>query len=62
MINVSIDLFVAIYECQLPDPLYLHLVTFLKFFFTLVYVNFFSSRCILEVKFDSYHRAASLPS
>ena len=44
------------------DLLSLHLVTFLMFSFILVHVTFFSSRCMLELKFDIYHRAASLPS
>ena len=43
------------------DLLSLHLVTFLMFFI-LVHVTFFSSRCILELKFAIYYRAASLPS
>jgi len=30
--------------------------------FILVHVTFFSSRCMLELKFSIYHRAASLPS
>jgi len=44
------------------DLLSLHLVTFLMFFFILVHVTFFSSRCMLELKFAIYYRAASLPS
>ena len=43
------------------DLLSLHLVTFLMFFI-LVHVPFFSSRCMLELKFAIYYRAASLPS
>ena len=44
------------------DLLFLHLVT-LWMFFILVYVTFFSSsRCMLELKFAIYYRAASLPS
>ena len=43
------------------DLLSLHLVTFLMFF-TPVHVTFFSSRCMLELKFAIYYRAASLPS
>jgi len=43
------------------DLLSLHLVTFLTFFI-LVHVLFFSSRCMLELKFAIYYRAASLPS
>ena len=43
------------------DLLSLHLLTFLMFFI-LVHVTFFSSRCILELKFAIYYRAASLPS
>ena len=43
------------------DLLSLHLVTFLMFFI-LVHVTFFSSRCMLELKFAIYYRAASLPS
>ena len=39
------------------DLLSLHLVTFLMFFI-LVHV----SRCMLELKFGIYYRAASLPS
>jgi len=31
-------------------------------FFILVHVPFFSSRCMLELKFAIYYRAASLPS
>jgi len=42
------------------DLLSLHLVPFLMFFI-LVHVTFFSSRCMLELKFATYHRAASLP-
>ena len=42
------------------DVLSLHLVTFLMFFI-LVHVTFFSSRCMLKLKFAIYHRAASLP-
>jgi len=40
------------------DPLSLHLVTFLMFFI-LAHVTFFNSRCMLELKFAIYHRAAS---
>ena len=43
------------------DLLSLHLVTFLMLFI-LVHVTFFSSRCMLELKFAIYYRAASLPS
>jgi len=43
------------------DPLSLHLVTFLMFF-VLVHVTFFSSRCMLKLKFAFYYRAASLLS
>ena len=43
------------------DLLSLHLVTFLMFFI-LVHVTSFSSRCMLELKFAIYYRAASLPS
>jgi len=43
------------------DLLSLHLVTFLMFFI-LVHVTFFSSRCMLELQFAIYYRAASLPS
>jgi len=45
------------------DLLSLHPVTFLMFFI-LVHVTFFSSRCMLELKFAIYYmyRAASLPS
>jgi len=43
------------------DLLSLHLVTFLMFF-NLVHVTFFSSRCMLELKFAIYYRAVSLPS
>ena len=43
------------------DLLSLHLVTFLMLF-TLVHVTFFSSRCMLELKFAIYHRAVSLSS
>jgi len=39
----------------------LHLATFLMFFI-LVRVTSFSSRCMLELKFTIYYRAASLPS
>ena len=39
------------------DLLSLHLVTFLMFFI-LVHVTFFSSRCMLELKFVIYYRAA----
>jgi len=42
------------------DLLSLHLVTLM--FFIPVHVNFFSSRCMLELKFAIYYRAASLPS
>ena len=44
------------------DLLSLHLVTFLMFFFILVHITFFSSRCMLELKLAIYYRAASLPS
>ena len=48
--------------CMLfADLLSLHLLTFLMFFI-LVHVTFFSSRCMLELKFAIYYRAASLPS
>ena len=43
------------------DLLSLHLVTFLLFFI-LVHVTFFSNRCMLELKFAIYYRAAILPS
>ena len=43
------------------DLLSLHLVTFLMFLI-LVHVTFFSSRCMFELKFAIYYRAASLPS
>jgi len=43
------------------DLLSLHLITFLMFFI-LVYVTFFCSRCMLELKCAIYYRAASLPS
>jgi len=43
------------------DLLSLHLLTFLMFFI-LVDVIFFSSRCMLELKFVIYYRAASFPS
>ena len=43
------------------DLLSLHLVTFLMFFI-LVHVTFFSSRCMLELKFVIYYRAACPPS
>ena len=43
------------------DLLSLHLVTFLMFYI-LVHVTFFSSRCMLELKFAINYRAASLPS
>ena len=43
------------------DLLSLHLVTFLMLFI-LVHVTFFSRRCMLELKFAIYYRAASLPS
>ena len=43
------------------DLLSLHLVTFLMFFI-LVHVTFFSRRCMLELKFAIYYRAASLLS
>ena len=43
------------------DLLSLHLVTFLMFSI-LVHVTFFSSGCMLELKFAIYYRAASLPS
>jgi len=43
------------------DLLSLHLVTFLMFFI-LAHVTLFSSRCMLELKFAIYYRAASLPS
>ena len=42
------------------DLLSLHLVTFLMFL--IVHVTFFSSRCMLELMFAIYYRAASLPS
>ena len=43
------------------DLLSLHLVTFLMFFI-LAHVTFFSSRCMVELKFAIYYRAASLRS
>jgi len=43
------------------DLLSLHLVTVLMFFI-FVHVTFFSSRCMLDLKFGTYYRAASLPS
>ena len=43
------------------DLLSLHLATFLMYII-LVYVPFFSSRCMLELKLAIYCRAASLPS
>ena len=43
------------------DLLSLHLVTFLMFSIP-VHVSFFSSRCMLELNFAIYYRAASLPS
>ena len=43
------------------DLLSLNLVTFLMFFI-LVHITLFSSRCMLELKFAIYYRAASLPS
>ena len=43
------------------DLLSLHLVTFLMHFI-LAHVTFFSSRCMLELNFAIYYRAASLPS
>ena len=43
------------------DLLSLHLVTFLMLFI-IVHVTFFSSRCMLELKFAIRYRAASLPS
>ena len=62
--ELCIELFYAIIPalllCFFADLLSLHLVTFLMFF--LVYVTFFSSRCMLELKFAIYYRAASLPS
>jgi len=42
------------------DLLSLHLVTFLMFLI-LVHVTFFSCRCMLELKFANYYRAASSP-
>ena len=43
------------------DLLSLHLVTFLMLFI-LVHVTFYSSRCMLKLKFAFHYRAASLPS
>jgi len=43
------------------DLLSLHLVAFLMFFI-LVHVTFFSSRCMHELNFAIYYRAASFPS
>ena len=43
------------------DLLSLHLVTFLMFFIP-VHATVFSSRCMLELKFAIYYRAASFPS
>jgi len=43
------------------DLVSLHLVTFLMFSI-LVHVTFFSSRCMLELKFAICYRTASLPS
>jgi len=45
------------------DLLSLHLVTFfLMLFFYSCTCHFFSSRCMLELNFAIYHRAASLSS
>jgi len=46
------------------DLLFVHLMTFLMFFFIIiiVHVTSFSSRCMLELKFAIYHRIASLSS
>jgi len=41
------------------DLLSLHLVTFLMF---IILVHFFSSRCMLELKFSICYKAARLPS
>jgi len=43
------------------DLLSLHLVTF-SMFFILVHATFFSSKCMLELKFANYYRAACPPS
>jgi len=43
------------------DLLSLHLVTLLMFLFSYMSL-FFSGRCIFELKFAIYYRAASLPS
>jgi len=44
------------------DLVSLHLVTFLMFFFILVHVTFFSSRCMLELKFDPSQSLSSQAS
>jgi len=49
------------FPAYFADLLSLHLVTFLMIF-NLAYVTFFRSRCMLELMFAIYHKAASLPS
>ena len=56
------ELFYAIIPTLLSILLSLHLVTFLAFFFPVLFVSFFSSRCMLKLSFGIYHRAASLSS
>ena len=41
---------------------YPYILLHFQCFFILVHVTFFSSRCMLELKFAIYYRAASLPS
>jgi len=60
-VELCTELFPYLVSTLFADLLSLHLVTFLMFFI-LVHVTFFSSRCMLELKFVIYYRAASLPS
>ena len=53
--------FISTLSMLFADLHSLHLVTFLMLFI-LVHVTFFSSKCMLELKFAIYHRAASLSS
>jgi len=62
-VELRTELFYAIIPTLLlfADLLSLHLVAF-SMLFILVHVTFFSSRCMLELKFAIYFEAASLPS
>ena len=50
------------YIYAFANLLSLNPVPFLMLFILVFHVNFLSGRCMLELKFTIYHRAASLPS